>query len=225
LASIIPKKLHLIWVGDDGSRPDRWIESWRTNHPHWEFRLWGNAERETVPWRCAYQIQLLAAAGRWDGVADVMRYEILHEHGGVYVDADSLSVRPLDDWLLETPMFAVWESEEHAPGLVANGFIGAIAGHAALVEIVDRIRQLKDPLRVRNPWRLWPKRVAPWKTVGPVLFTEVVRGQPPDQVKILASELFLPRHFLDAHERQGKVVYARHFWQTTNKDRGSQTAG
>jgi mannosyltransferase OCH1-like enzyme len=219
LASIIPKKLHLIWVGDDRNRPDPWINSWRTNHPDWEFRLWGNAERELTPWRCAHQIRVLAAARRWDGVADIMRYEILREHGGVYVDADSLSVRPLDEWLLETPMFAVWESEEHAPGLVANGFIGAIAGHAALVEIVDRINQLKDPLRVREPWRLRAKRVAPWKTVGPVLFTEIVRAQPPDQVKILPSALFLPRHFLDVHEDPGKVVYARHFWQTTNKDR------
>lgn len=224
MTPIIPKKLHLIWVGDDKRRPDRWIDSWRTNHPDWSFRLWGNAELESTPWVCSRQIKSLAAAGRWEGVADVMRYEILSKHGGVYVDADSASVRPLDDWLLAAPMFAVWESEEHAPGLVANGFIGAVARHPALIEIIGRIKRLKDPLRMRKPWRLWAKPVAPWKTVGPVLFSQVVRAQPRDQVKILPSALFLPHHFRDMNEDLGKVVYARHFWQTTNSDRGMGAA-
>lgn len=220
MVQFIPKKLHLIWIGEDERRPTEWIESWRRNHPEWEFRLWGNEDRLSTSWICSRQIEALATAGRWEGVADVMRYEILCEHGGVYVDADSASVRPLDDCLLTTPMFAVWESEEHAPGLIANGFIGAVARHPALLAIIDRIRRLKNPLRMRKPWRLWTTPVAPWKTVGPALFTQVMRAQPDDQIRILPSALFLPDHFLAPDKKLETVVYARHFWQTTNRARG-----
>jgi hypothetical protein len=117
-------------------------------------------------------------------------------------------------------MFAVWESEEHAPGLIANGFIGAVARHPALLAIIDRIRRLKNPLRMRKPWRLWTTPVAPWKTVGPALFTQVMRAQPDDQIRILPSALFLPDHFLAPDKKLETVVYARHFWQTTNRARG-----
>jgi mannosyltransferase OCH1-like enzyme len=145
-----------------------------------------------------------------------MRYEILYRHGGVYADADSISVRPLDDWLLQRPMFAVWESEEHAPGLIANSFIGAVPGHPALAEMIRRIGQLKDPLNFRSWWRPRPKRTAPWKSTGPRLFTKVVSSQPRERVTILPSIMFLPQHFRDMHERESELIYARHFWSTTS---------
>lgn len=99
----IPQKIHVIWVGDESKRPDQWISIWRDNHPTWEFRLWGNAELERQSWRSKKQIEIFRNSGHWEGVADLMRYEILFEHGGVYVDADSTSVRPLDSWLLAPP--------------------------------------------------------------------------------------------------------------------------
>lgn len=218
MTPIIPKKLHMIWVGAEEKRPDQWIETWRGNHADWEFRLWGNADLETTAWACRKQIEILAAAGKWEGVADVMRYEILHRHGGVYADADLVSVRPLDDWLRETPMFAVWESEEHAPGLIANGFIGAVPGHPALAETIERISRLDDPLKTKRWWFARPKPTAPWKTIGPRLFTKVVQSQPRGQVTILPSVMFLPRHFRDTQEREAEVIYARHFWRTTDDD-------
>ncbi|MCF8476448.1 MAG: hypothetical protein K9G60_05420 [Pseudolabrys sp.] len=213
----IPKKLNMIWVGVDANRPDRFIETWRSNHTDWEFRLWGNADLETTAWACDRQVRLLAKAERWEAVADVMRYEILHRYGGVYADADSVSVRPLDDWLLKTPMFTVWESEQHAPGLIANGFIGAVPGHPALAEMIRRIGLLDDPLQARRWWFGRPKPIAPWKSTGPRLFTKVIRSQPRGQVTTLPSVMFLPQHFCDPQEREAEVIYARHFWATTKE--------
>lgn len=211
----IPKKLHMIWVGDESVRPDEWIATWRRNHADWDFRLWDNSDLETEPWICRRQLQQLAKEKRWEGVADVMRYEILLRHGGFYADCDSISLRPLDDWLLAAPLFAVWESEVHAPGLIANGFIGAVPDHPALAELVERVRRLDNPLRSRRRWLPWTKKVAPWKSTGPALFTRVLRSQPPEKVIILPSVMFLPRHFRETDERAADVVYARHFWSTT----------
>jgi inositol phosphorylceramide mannosyltransferase catalytic subunit len=92
------------------------------------------------------QLKIFRDGGYWDGVADLMRYEILFEHGGVYVDADSTSVRPLDHWLLTPPLFAVWESEQHRPGLIANGFIGSVPQHPALAAIIRATARMNKPV-------------------------------------------------------------------------------
>jgi len=39
-----------------------------------------------------------------------MRYEILFNEGGIALDADSLCLRPLEDWLLEPAAFAAWRT-------------------------------------------------------------------------------------------------------------------
>jgi mannosyltransferase OCH1-like enzyme len=83
-----------------------------------------------------------------------MRYEILFEQGGVYVDADSTSVRPLDSWLLAPGMVAAWESEQHRPGFIATTFIGSVPQHPVLSTIIratSRIYQDDPPfLRARG---------------------------------------------------------------------------
>ena len=220
----IPRILHAIWIGDESRRPDRCLNSWRDMHPGWEFRLWGNAEYRGRRWKSHAQMEIFHALGRWEGIADLMRYEILQEHGGVYVDADSICVRPLDDWLLDLRLFAIWESERHRPGLIANGFIGCIPGHPAMDDLVAATaRMARRPFR--RSWRslhlkglrlafVWDS-VPAWQIVGPLLFTRVLRRYPADDVTVLPSVMFLPKHFLDAAERASSMIYSRHEWGTT----------
>jgi mannosyltransferase OCH1-like enzyme len=225
-AAPIPKKLHLIWVGDEAKLPRRSIESWKEKHPGWEFRLWGNAELDGISWKARRQIELFRASGHWEGIADLMRYEILYEHGGVYIDADATCVRPLDDWLLDTPMFAIWENERCAPGLVANGFIGSHRHHPALDAIVRVTSRMNRPVwrRTRDieGWnglrpRFRYEAVHPWKTVGPVFFTKMILPYCPRQATVLPSVLFLPRHHSENEERKSSLIYATHTWGTTHK--------
>src|ERR1019366_9126054 len=171
----IPKHLHVIWIGDDSKCPHQWIQTWKDKHPTWQFKLWGNAELDGRPWRSKRQMERFRQAGSWAGVADLMRYEILCEHGGVYVDADSTCVRPLDDWLLDTRMFAAWENEVHRPGLVANGYIGSVPQHPALHAIIRKTSSMNRRVWHRawtNPFR-W-EELSPWKAVGPLFFTKMI---------------------------------------------------
>lgn len=213
---LIPKKLHIIWIGDK-PRPDRWINTWRDQHPEWDFKLWGNEDYKAIDWRSRKQMNQFQASGHWAGVADLMRYEILYRHGGVYVDADSICVRPLDDWLLHNHMFAVRESEKHRPNLVINSFIGAVPDHPALRDIVNATSRMDKPVR-RWSWRhLRKMNVLPWKSVGPRFFTRMIKPYCPELVTVLPSILFLPKHFLDTDERICESGYARHYWGSTNE--------
>src|SRR5690606_18088591 len=89
----IPRKLHMIWVGNDNRMPRDGIESRRTAHPDWTFRLWTDRELYSHGWQNAAHIATFVRERKWPAVADLMRYEILHREGGVYVDADSHCLR------------------------------------------------------------------------------------------------------------------------------------
>jgi len=220
----IPKKLHLIWVGDEAQRPRPSIDSWQEKHPG--FRLWGNGDLDGIAWKARRQMEIFRASGHWEGVADLMRYEILDEHGGIYIDADATCIRPLDDWLLDMPMFAIWENERLAPGLVANGFIGTEAQHPVLRAIIKETSRMNEPVW-RRTWEIegWkglrPRfryaPVSPWKTVGPVLFTKMILPFCPQKATVLPSVLFLPRHHSEEVERKSSLIYATHTWGTTHK--------
>jgi inositol phosphorylceramide mannosyltransferase catalytic subunit len=214
----IPKKLHAVWVGDESKCPHQWLQTWRDKHPTWEFKLWGNAEYDSVPWRSKRQMDIFRACGEWNAVADLMRYEILCEHGGVYVDADSMCVRAFDDWLLDTRMFAAWENEIHRPGLVGTSYIGSVPQHPVLRAIIRKTSRMNSGMWRRawpNPFR-WEEFPA-WKTVGPLFFTNMVLPFCPKDATILPSVLFFPKHHLDKEERKSSLIYARHEWGTTHK--------
>jgi mannosyltransferase OCH1-like enzyme len=107
---MIPKLIHFIWVGDEAKRPTNCMDTWRALHPDWEFVLWGNAELNQLEW--INRAHMMDMYGReLNGVADMMRWEILHANGGIVVDADSIALRKLDDHLLECEAFACWENE------------------------------------------------------------------------------------------------------------------
>lgn len=221
--SPIPKKLHVIWIGDESKCPHQWIQTWRDHHPTWEFKLWGNYELNNLPWRSKRQMDIYQSEGQWAGVADLMRYEILLEHGGVYVDADTMCLRALDDWLLESRMFVFWENEAHRPGLIANSYIGTIPNHPALKVIVDETAKMAKPSAKRlwyKPYwnerlRFQYKYLSVWEAVGPLYFTKKVLPFCPLNVTVLPSVLFMPQHYLDDKPRDSSLVYAHQIWGTT----------
>lgn len=101
----VPRRLHQIWVGNPIPRAQRdLVEHNRLLlGPSWEVRLWGNADitKENFPHTFAY-IQKAMRIGKrrgkvlWAQISDLMRYEILYHHGGIYMDAGIQLVRPLD---------------------------------------------------------------------------------------------------------------------------------
>lgn len=225
----IPKVLHAIWVGDESKCPHKWLATWRDKHPSWEFKLWGNAELAATDWTLRRQIEWLAARKMWHGVSDLMRYEILFHHGGVYVDADSECVEPIDELLAQCPAsllsptvaFAAYENEIVAPGLIANGTIGAMAGHPVFAELMREIGQRRNPLRSgpKRMFGLWRRREQIWRATGPQAFTNAVRKV--RQIYVLPSVSFYPVHHSGVVSPTRGKSYARQYWATTKNLYGS----
>src|SRR5262249_1485667 len=99
----IPGIVHQIWIQGESEMPRlyrRWAESWRAQNPGWEYVLWDDAALrrllgEHLPELLALYEQHHDFAER----SDLGRYAVLYVHGGLYVDVDTLCVRPLDPLL------------------------------------------------------------------------------------------------------------------------------
>jgi mannosyltransferase OCH1-like enzyme len=219
----IPKKLHLIWVGDAYKRPARCIESWRQNHPDWDFKLWTDTDLLETSWINAAHLRAFVDAKCWSAAADLMRYEILYREGGVYVDADSFSIRPLDDWLLQSEMFACWENTL-ATGrarLVSNAFLGSEPNNPFLHYLIGTIGKRKELFKRWSWSRVRFVRMGAWRSVGPYRLTKCIydyKGKGYHGISILPSHMFCPNHYRGKLYTGGGLVYADHQWaSTTNR--------
>ncbi|TCM17107.1 mannosyltransferase OCH1-like enzyme [Novosphingobium sp. PhB165] len=202
---MIPRTFHFIWVGDESRRPDNCIETWRAAHPDWTFRLWGNAELDGHDWINARHMAEMRQQ-EWNGVADMMRWEILLAHGGIVFDADSVCARPLDPALLDCEAFACWENEIVRPGLIAAGYFGCKAENPFVRQIVEDI--VASPSVVGE---------MAWKTVGPQRLTECYRKFAYTPLRIYPSYYFIPRHFTGVTYEGSDPVYAHQLWGSTSQ--------
>jgi mannosyltransferase OCH1-like enzyme len=200
---LIPKTLHIIWVGDEFKRPDNCIQTWRDHNPGWTVRVWGNEELGEYGWVNARHMRQMQHR-ELCGVADLKRWEILYNEGGFVVDADSVCTRALPDWLLECEAFASWESELMRPGLIASGYVASVPGNPFFGQMILDLQALPD---------LGNERA--WKIVGPQFLTDCHRKYRYSGLTLWPSHFFLPRHFTGLNYQAGGLVFADQAWAST----------
>ena len=189
---MIPKIIHQIWVGYNPV-PAKLIQTWKDMNPTWEHRLWTNH----AGWECQNRID---ECKEWNGKADIMRWEILYHHGGVYIDADSICVKPLDDSFTEREVFSCWENEIIRAGLIATGYVGSEKGHPLMRKCIDRIKSR-------------PVDGAAWRLLGPSMFTEECGKDP--ALFVYPARTFIPMHYTKCPAPGDWPVYADQRWGTT----------
>lgn len=200
---MIPKIIHIIWIGDSSKQPTNCINSWLLNNESFEIKLWGNHELRTFNWHNKKHIDNLLSIGFFNGVADLMRYEILYAYGGVYVDADSMCLRKLEDFLLCTDNFVSWENEHIMPGLLGNGVIGAIQNSNFMKNVILEAEKKPDVCNEH-----------PWLTVGPKLITDVW-SKTRFPLTIYPSHYFYPTHHSGFRYEGNGVVFCDQLWAST----------
>lgn len=201
---MIPRKLHIVWVGDESKRPDNCINTWRNKNPGWEIKVWGNDDLSGQTWRNAHHMEQFAKRQELCGIADLMRYEILYEHGGLAVDADTVCLKPLPSWLLDASEFCCWENEHARPGLLANCFVGAEAKSPFIGQIIEDLHA-----------STWDDNLLAWQFSGPLRLTEVWQRFEYPNLTIYPSHYFIPRHFTGVQYSGKGHVFARQFWGST----------
>jgi len=203
----IPKIIHQLWIGDK-PRPSKLMDTWRDKNPDFEYICWNEEEmqKRKFIFKCQKKINEIEEI---NGKADIMRWEILYEYGGVFIDADSICVEPIDEELLSKKCFAGWEQEQVRNGLIATGTMGFPINHplvkAAIKWILENeVSQVKSNMMA-------------WQSVGPGLLTRMYNTGLFKDLHIFPSYTFLPIHLTGIEYTGHGKIYAFQAWGSTKQ--------
>ena len=107
---MIPKTIHYCWFGKNElpESAKKCIESWKKFCPDYKIIQWNEENydvRKNKYMSQAYDEKM------WAFVSDYARFDIINEHGGIYLDTDVELIKSLDDFLKDK-MFCGWESRD-----------------------------------------------------------------------------------------------------------------
>nr|CCA15666.1 surface protein Sur1 putative [Albugo laibachii Nc14]CCA16270.1 surface protein Sur1 putative [Albugo laibachii Nc14] len=129
----IPFIIHQIWLGPHPIPAFclQQMETWRQIHPQWEYKLWTDTQVSTLKLQNKEHFDL---AGNYGEKSDILRYEILLQFGGIYVDVDFKCLRLFQD-LLQAFSFITGISNTDVVEL-NNGLIACTRNHPIVRELV-----------------------------------------------------------------------------------------
>lgn len=212
----IPKIVHIIWIGDQSLRPVRFIDSWREKHTPemgWEVIVWTEEELNRRGVNLQPYMRQIDEIQQMCGKADIIRWHVLYEFGGVAVDADSYCLHTLNEYtFLEKPAKCGWtcfENETVRNGLLAIGSMGFPKRSPMLRRMLDHITTLNlHPAFCSEP---------AWKTVGNTLLTRTAESGDFPEFTVFPSYMFIPYHFTGMMYHGHRKVYAFQAWGSTLK--------
>lgn len=199
--------VHQIWIGHK-ARPDEWMDTVKDfckKYGH-TYMFWGNHEVQQLDLSKYPGIQELTdeyeaqeGSNKYAGQADILRTVILYEHGGVYIDSDSVIVNEerLDRFLrtMDAKIFYGWEDENR---LIANGVIGCPKGHTYMKECLQTMPEFAQKQQGKQVW----------ERTGPYFVTEMYnkyKNHYPGELVVVPKHYFYPEDWhgitsKDAHK-------------------------
>lgn len=188
---------HRIWFGDKAPPAlyEQYWAAWQRQYPDCEFITWTDADIDRLPLTRDKLLQFSKPASR----ADLARYEILHQYGGIYLDCDVMPYQHAPVESLTTQLTVCNESE--STQYCSIGFIGAPAGHPIFRDLIDHIVQSNaDESR-------------PNVTTGPWLFGAHVKRHPHKRLPVRAFYPYLyDEPFSSVGKRSLEDTIGIHVW-------------
>lgn len=181
---------------------------WRDLHPDWEYRLWSEGDLPLLHNQDLYdRAEELCPGFEGQLRSDVVRYELLLEYGGVWVDTDFECLRPIDGLLEDVGCFAAWEVQDR---VVNNAILGCAPGHAFMARLVANL----------SASALSGRSIRPSKISGPHYLTAQYRGHEAE-LTVFPQAWFYP-YACDELDRGGESfsdAWAVHHWHNQRRMR------
>ncbi|MEX0961471.1 MAG: glycosyltransferase [Simkaniaceae bacterium] len=151
----IPSEVHVIWLGPKPF-PQESVQNmrmWIAEHPSWTVHFWTDRKRPSpVKGMLIHRVQdfqfefledYYLESTNWGQKSDILRYEILNQLGGVYIDHDANCVRSFDGLhrgydfyaCLEVPHTRV-DQRSVTAGI---GIIGSAPRHPVIQGAIDEV--------------------------------------------------------------------------------------
>jgi mannosyltransferase OCH1-like enzyme len=165
----VPKVIHFIWIGPR-SFPKNSIDnlkSWKRFHPHWKICFWTDSKKRPLPISGMTRklIQkydfgpfntLIASTDSWAEKSDLIRYMILYNEGGIYVDHDVEALRSFSPFVNNYDFVVGLEWFNYHPRIdscvsTCNALIISRKKHPVMRGTIDRILQCWDEIGLKFP--------------------------------------------------------------------------
>lgn len=146
----LPKRIWMLWFDGDKGMPRlvrRCYESWVECNPSWEVILLSEADLHQY---VDFDYSRLSYLGKAT-LSDLIRLELLAKHGGVWVDATCLCMRPLESWLpsyLQSGFFAFDRPGRDRP--LASWFLASSPRNPLVVSWFSEMRDYLTSVKFRN---------------------------------------------------------------------------
>jgi len=197
----IPKKIHQIWLG--GKLPEEyrgWTKTWEAFHPSWEYKLWTDADVNKIN---ITSIDYFNKCTNPAMKSDILRYEILRQIGGLYIDTDFECLKPFDD-LLSLHFFTGIGYDRVLQ--LYNGLIASVPDHPII----------NDCVNIRGEYQ-GGRGVVALNTTGANFFTRCFINNISEGVVALPVEYFYPfpnnvRNEENPYKYVTENSYAIHHW-------------
>jgi mannosyltransferase OCH1-like enzyme len=198
----IPKIMWHIWIGPNPA-PTKWMKTWKEKHPNWGYIIFNNDMLSATTFRNQHLIEEYLNRKKYNGVADLIRYELLYSHGGFCPPADAICLENTDE---------LWnEGDEFCYSV--RDTVGSISPIYACNRKNEFLKVIIDRLNLLSPEDLSD---SPWESTGNYFLRDLMEEYNP-KIKIFPTHYFIPRHFKAKSPRYNgpDKVYADQMWATT----------
>lgn len=160
----IPKVIHFIWVGPREFPRESVanVQAWIAKHPKWRVKFWTDQDRplpDAKMEKCFVKdfhfLQLAKCyknSENYGEKSDLLRYEILYQEGGVYVDHDVECIRSFDELNEAYDFYIGMQMPDKTflstSVLATNNLIGAKPGHPVLKRCLNSLAENWDRLEI-----------------------------------------------------------------------------
>jgi GR25 family glycosyltransferase involved in LPS biosynthesis len=213
----IPRILHFIWVGNQSLplKKAQFLRRWMKHHRDWQIMLWTDCEDCGIQSRVQdlATYRLIQSARSLAQKADIARYQIVHDYGGIYVDLDFDNFAPLDFVINDNHGFVCHENGlDQIHISLSNGLFGFAPCHP----VMQRANSLIWHSRLNTP--------DVNMNTGPRFFRRAV-GSDLDKIRVLPANAFYPVGYAERDRimdircrgikcrRQFPHSYAMHHWK------------
>jgi len=188
---MIPKIIHYIWIGSE--IPENIKVQIKKNSQffkEYEVKVWTEINMPKLN----KFAQIAYDEKKWAFVSDYLRFLILKEYGGIYLDTDMDVLKSFDD-LLIYPCFSGWDRTRK---YVYAGIVGVESNHPYINKIMDKYNNIEEGIYLTSP----------------EIMTEAYANyDKKEDIKILESKYFYP--LLDGEKVTQKALefaYTNHLW-------------
>ncbi len=206
---MIPKIIHYCWFGNNPKSKlmEKCIESWHKFCPDYEIIEWNETNIDISD--CLYAQQALENK-KWAFLSDYVRYKVIYEHGGIYLDTDVELIKPLEPLLSHKAYFCFEDDTMINTGL---GF-GAQKNHPIVFEMCEAYRSMK----------LFFEDGSINSDIIPVVTTRVLLKhglktnntlQQLDDVVIFPTEYFAPKNYNSMKAKITDKTYSIHWYESS----------